>query len=1008
MPDRSPLRAGLPLALALMLASVRPVAAQYTITSWTTAEGLPQSSVIAIAQTPDGFIWVTTLGGLARFDGSSFRTFDTTTNPELPHSRFAGAIADDAGHLWLTLQTGELLRYADGRFHRMGAAEGLPAPPVTRLNLHRGRLVVESRNGALVWQDGRFVRDPAFELPAEHAALTFAGIAEGYRARWYRDAEGRAYRFENGRLTRTVELPGRLAYEDRSGRVWALLPGTGELVCLDGGRIRTYGRRDGQLGMEHFALKADPDGTLWFMSSFGLMRFRDGRFTSYTTADGLLDNQIRNVFRDREGSHWVGTNTGLARLVEKPIVSFTAADGLDADNTYPILQDRRGAIWIGAWSGLTRYRDGVFERVSASYQVQNRPVTSLMEDRDGAIWIGTLGDGVRKIAGGRVERVDGPLFTAHVLLQGKGSDIWIGTENGLLRYRDKVFSRVARANGTTGAETSALYEDSTGTIWVGNLDGLARVVDGLLVQVGEGEGFSGKRVRAIHEDSSGALWVGTYDTGLFRYRDGRFTRFTYRDGLPSNGAFRIIEDDQGRFWISSNVGIYRVARADLDAVAERRSGTVTAVLYGRDDGMANQECNGLGQPAGIRANDGRLWFPTQRGVAIVDPASLTLNTAPPPVTFLDVSVGGYSTAERDRIEIRSGSREFQVRYAALTFVRPELARFKYRMEGVDADWVDAGTDRTARYADLPFGTFRFRVIAANRDGVWTESGASLRIVVVPPFYRTTWFAALTIAFIGATAFGAHRWRLSAIERRQAVQQAFARQLIDSQEADRKRIAADLHDGVSQTLVVIRNWAAGIQTADDAAQRRLGQIASAASQALGEVREVVHELLPYHLEQLGLQRAIREAAARVSDASGISVTCALLDVDNALAPDMALRLFRIVQEALNNVVKHSAATRVALDARVESGTVRLTVRDDGRGFNPETVVPTTSGHGFGLVGISERARMMGGSVTLESAPGQGTSLVVEIPCAPRSTPISQEAEESPACLQGRRSRNIPTG
>lgn len=249
------------------------------------------------------------------------------------------------------------------------------------------------------------------------------------------------------------------------------------------------------------------------------------------------------------------------------------------------------------------------------------------------------------------------------------------------------------------------------------------------------------------------------------------------------------------------------------------------------------------------------------------------------MTFLDVSVGGFSTAERDRIEIGAGCREFQARYAALTFVRPEQARYKYRMDGVDADWVDAGIDRTARYADLPYGTLRFRVIAANRDGVWNEKGAGITIVVIPPFYRTTWFAGVTMGLVGLTA-------------------------------------------------------------------------------------------------------IRDVATRVSDAWGVAIACAFGDVDAALGPEMALRLFRIVQEALNSVVKHAGAAHVSLDARVESGSVRLTVRDNGRGFDTGAVVPTTSRHGFGLVGMSERARMMGGAMTIESARGQGTTLVVVVPCAPR--------------------------
>jgi signal transduction histidine kinase/ligand-binding sensor domain-containing protein len=970
-----------------VLVVCRPASAQYRMTTWTTAEGLPQSSVVAIAQTPDGFLWITTLGGLARFDGRTFRTFDTTTNPELPNSRFGGMVVDDEGQLWVTLQTGELLRFVDGRFDIMDDADGLQFDRRLRIFRWQGRLVVETATGTVVWQDGRFVADPAVQVPAEAATLTFAGISYGLAARWYRDGEGRAHRYEAGRLGRTVHLPGSGAYEDRAGRVWTLQPG-GDLAVLErDGTRRTFGPAAGQVGLAMLSNVEDPDGTLWFFSPNGLARFRAGRFRSFTTADGLPDNFVRFIFRDREGTHWVGSNTGLTRLVEQPIVSFTADSGLAADNTYPLLQDRNGAIWIGAWPGLTRYHNGVFEHVSEKYNLRNpfrRPanVMSLMEARDGAIWVGTLGAGLHRIRGNRVERIDGPWnLTAHVLYEGAGADLWVGTDNGLFRYRDGVFTRIPRADGTSGGETSAMFMDRSGVHWVGNIDGLARVVDGVLHQV-EGAGFTGRRVRAVHQDAAGNLWFGTYDTGLFLYRDGRFTRFTVREGLPTNGAFRIIEDEQGHFWISSNVGIYRVDRAELEAVASGEQRTVMSVLYGREDGMASAEANGLGQPSGIRAQDGRLWFPTQRGVAVIDPAALSHNTTPPPVTFLDLSIGGFARTERDRIEIRSGSTEFQARYAALTFIRPELARFRYRMEGLDADWVEAGTDRTARYADLPYGTFTFRVIAANRDGVWNEEGASIEIAVIPPFYRTPWFMTLMVVVAATATYGGHRRRLAGIQRKQEVQQAFARQLIDSQETDRRRIAAELHDGVSQTLVVMKNWARfGEQAIADESpvKKKLVDIADAASQALGEVRDVVHDLVPYHLERQGLGESIRDAATRVGDAAGVVVDCRLDTIDGQLSPESALRLFRVCQEGLNNVVKHSGATTLWVELTREATSVRLTIRDDGKGFEPGAAVPTTKGGGFGLMGMTERARMMGGDLTVVSAPGKGTTVTIVVPC-----------------------------
>jgi signal transduction histidine kinase len=713
---------------------------------------------------------------------------------------------------------------------------------------------------------------------------------------------------------------------------------------------------------------------MWFVQPQGLARFREGRFTSFTKADGLPDTHIRSVMRDREGTLWVSTQGGLARFTEPPIVTYTTRNGLAADNTYPIIEDRRGDIWIGGWPGLTRYRQGAFTDITATLGLAPnlRPnITALMEDREGAVWIATLGQGITRLnEGGATTIIAATVdWNYYAMFQSRSGDVWIAGDRGAHRYHDGVIDPALALGGAA----SVFHEDARGVLWIGGVHGLFRYEGGVVTQLGDRDGFSGTRVRAIRSDSDGTMWIGTYDTGLFRYRDGRFTRYTTAEGLPANGAFQILEDAQQRFWICSNSGIYRVTRSELDAVAAGGRRTVTAVRYGRDDGMANQECNGLSRPAGIRAADGRFWFPTQGGVAVVNPATLA-NTLPPPVALLDLKVGGVSSSSLDRIEIRSGSTSIEVQYTALTFVRPELAQFKFMMEGLETDWNDAGTDRTARYARLPYGDFRFRVIAANREGVWNETGAGIDIVVIPPFWRTTWFMWLMIAAVGVAAYGGHRWRLAGIERKQAVQQAFARQLIDSQETDRKRIASELHDGVSQTLVVIRNWAAG---------RRIGDIAEAASQALGEVRNVVHDLLPLHLERMGLVEAMRDAATRVGDASGIAITCRFDKVDNQLSTETALRLFRVAQEGLNNVVKHSGATTASLDVTLEPAHVRLTIQDNGKGFEPRDISPTSAGDGFGLVGMAERARMMGGDLTITSAPGRGTTIIIIVPrVAPR--------------------------
>jgi len=970
-------------ALILISAAAGSASAQYKIDSWTTEHGLPQGTVSGVVQTPDGFLWVITFGGLVRFDGVTFRVFNTVTNPELPNSRLTGVVVDRDGLVWIMTEDRMVMRFQNGRFWKADT----PSLKTIRgffLDADDRVVIASHTEDAVIWQDGAFVPHPR-HVPLGAAGMTNISVKPVHgdpQIQWYRDGRGLAHRFVGDRLTRSVALPPGNVTEDRSGRLWMKDPQRGgDLLCFDGATVRSYSRKDGLIGVETLHTMEDRDGTMWFVQPQGLARFRDGRFTSFTKADGLPDTHIRSVMRDREGTLWVSTQGGLAQLTEQPIVTYTTRDGLTADNTYPILEDRRGDIWIGGWPGLTRYREGAFQDFTPSLELSPilRPnIMSLMEDQEGALWVATLGQGIQRLKDGRVTTIiDATVdWNYYAMFQTRNGDVWIAGDRGAHRYHGGVMDPALPLGGSA----SVFHEDPRGVLWIGGVPGLFRYEGGVVTQIGEHDGFSGKRVRAIRSDPDGTMWIGTYDTGLFRYRAGRFTRYTTAEGLPANGAFQILEDTQQRFWICSNSGIYRVARAELEAVAAGGRRTVTAVRYGRDDGMANQECNGLGRPAGIRASDGRFWFPTQGGVAVVNPAALA-TTLPPPVVLLDAKVAGVSTSSLDRIEIRSGSTSIEVQYTALTFVRPELAQFKYMMEGLETEWNDGGTDRTARYARLPYGDFRFRVIAANREGVWNEEGAGIDIIVVPPFWRTTWFMALMMALAATAAYRGHRWRLAGIQRKQAVQQAFARQLIDSQELDRKRIASDLHDGVSQTLVVIRNWArvgAPATPPDSAAGRRLGEIAEAASQALGEVRNVVHDLLPLHLERMGLVEAMRDAATRVGDASGIAITSRFDAVDHLLPPDTALKLFRVAQEGLNNVVKHSCATEASLEVTLEPDHVRLAIQDNGKGFEPDDISPTSAGDGFGLVGMAERARMMGGDLTITSAPGRGTTIIISVP------------------------------
>ena len=462
-------------------------------------------------------------------------------------------------------------------------------------------------------------------------------------------------------------------------------------------------------------------------------------------------------------------------------------------------------------------------------------------------------------------------------------------------------------------------------------------------------------------------------------RDGKFTNYTTDRGLYSNGVFQILEDARGHFWMSSNQGIYRVSRQQLDDFAAGKTATITSTVFGKSDGMLNMECNGGRQPAGIKARDGKLWFPTQDGVAIIDPEAVLFNPLPPPVVIESATLKGVSVPLLGGLRIEPGQDNLEIRYTGLSFIKPEQLRFRYQLEGLDKDWTEAGTRRTAYYPYLPPGRYTFKVTAANADGVWNLRGESLRIVVIPPFYRTWWFLTLAALGSGVAVWLAVRFRLAQLHERHAEQQAFSRRLLESQEEERKRIAAELHDSLGQQLLVIKNWAMiglGVTTGDGRAREPLDEISATASQAIDEVREVIYDLRPYQLDKIGLANTIRFMIKKVATASGIEFQTEVGEIDELFPYEAQITLYRVVQECVNNIVKHSQATAARVAIERHDQTISVTVEDNGRGFALEAAPGEAQG-GFGLTGLRERVRMLGGRQVIHSAPGSGTRIQITI-------------------------------
>lgn len=970
--------------LCLLPAAAR---AQYRFDSWTTDNGLPQASINSILQTRDGFLWFATFGGLVRYDGLRFQVFNTGNTKGLRTGRFISLFEDRDGNLWINTEGQGLTRYKDEVFTTYTTAEGLPNNQIGQIAADAsGDVLIEVGGQLLQWKNETFTPS----TPAPDALVEGSPQLTRTGAIWYRDGST-LRKVEAGKVTATIKtgLDVRIFYEDRAGRLWV---GTRDdrLLMYEAGRLTEYSEQNGYPRLHPSVIGEDRQGSIWFgTNGQGLFQFRDGRFTHYTAQDGLVGDSVRSISQDREGTLWVGTESGLSRLTVRVVSAYASRDGLAADNVYPIYEDRRGTIWIGSWFGLTRYADGVFTNVSEQYGVADMQITSLLEDDAGGLWLGAWGapagwSAVRYVKDGKVNsfRYD-ELPAAHVraILQDRAGHIWFGTANGLVKYGDKRFTSYTAREGLTGKEIQVIYEDRQGNLWLGADNGLTRYRDGVFTTYTEQDGMANNIVRAISEDREGVLWIGMYDSGLYRLKDGRFTHYTTRDGLFDNGVFRIIEDDRGNFWISCNLGIYRLRRDELNAFAEGRALEVTSVPYNKHDGMLNSECNGGGQPAGIRARDGRIWFPTQGGVAVIDPDRLPANRQPPLVVIESFIIDTQPVSAHAPVELQPGQVNVEIHYSGLSFINPELVKFKYKLEGLDTDWVDAGTRRTAYYAHLPPGRYLFKVKAANRDGVWNEEGAGIRITVVPPFWRTWWFSLLAVCSCALLAFLLYRRRILQLERARRAQEAFSNQLIESQERERKRIAAELHDSLGQSLLIIKNRTyLGLSKGDDttAAREQLKEISYTVSNALQEVREIAHYLRPSLLDKLGLTAILEEMLTKVATSSDINFSHRVAPLESAFSTEAEINFFRIVQECVNNIIKHSEATEASIIIDRDEHGVHLTVEDDGRGFTPdEGAFGGARQPGFGLIGLAERVRMLGGSHTIHSTPGAGTIITVTI-------------------------------
>ncbi|MBP7867517.1 MAG: protein kinase [Acidobacteria bacterium] len=783
-PTRGKPRAGRPRAavlraggvlLGVVLALSHPAARdpaprphQYVVEHWTVERGLPQNTVTSIAQTPDGFLWFGTLEGLVRFDGVEFREYNPENTPAIPDSHIVSLALDSRGTLWVGTYDGSLLALTPKGFTRR-----VPSP-------------------------GAVGRRPLRIRPASPDGV------------WLWDVDGRVRRFQGGRFSgETNGNPSgdrevRDVLEDRQGRLW--IGTTRGLACLDHGNRREWGPSGGLCGSRVTALAETADGAVLALTEAGINRFEKGTLARVTPVPAFRDREPRVACPDRRGTLWVGTGKGIVRLLASGTCVITQADGLTDDVIFSLCEDRDGGLWAGTFrGGVNRLSEGPFRVYDTADGLPDPCVLTVCPDPAGRLWVGTL-KGLAVL--GPDDRPSAvlspdPRSPAAVwsICPSAAGGMWVGFDQGIGRFRSDL-SPVRVPPLPENSLVFALWEHPSGSLWAGVLGkglwvldqgvwrredrvpagvvrGIARDAAGTvwlatengLFGLPEGPGASWSRVGGLPPEEvfcllprGNDLWVGTNGGGLCRVRGGRTAVVSPKAGLPNGRVFQVLDDGAGSFWMGCNRGIFRVSVADLDAVADGRSGVVRAERFGLGDGLKSLECNGGLQPAGCRTADGRLWFPTNRGLAAVDPRAATTVRPAPAARVETVRVDGDPRDPAAALDLDASAQALEFQFLAPCFVKADRVRFRQFLSGFDKGWVDAGKRRSAVYTNLPPGRYRFSVQAYFPDGAPGPVFTSAPVTVHAPIWKRTWFQALLVmacALALVLGYRATRWVLAA-------------------------------------------------------------------------------------------------------------------------------------------------------------------------------------------------------------------------------------------------------
>jgi signal transduction histidine kinase/ligand-binding sensor domain-containing protein len=972
---------------------------QYAHTAWTVRDGFSLGNVYAIAQTPDGYLWLGSEFGLFRFDGVRSIPWQPPPGQQLPDRNINALLVTRDGALWIgtfgglvTWSGGKLTLHSEeiGRQFVASLYEDTEGTVWAASLEPSGRLWTIRSDGAQSYgENGAFGR-AIWALYQDNSGALWAAAQSGL----WRLKPGPPRQYPT-----STELIGLSKSED--GRLLIAIHGAG-LLKLVGDKLESHpvpSAINSKILLKDRDVDAnrvlrDRDGGLWIGTvERGLIHVHNGRTDVFRKADGLSGDVVLSIFEDREGNVWVSTTGGLDRFRELPVATVSVKQGLPSDAAQAVLAAADGTVWVASRESLTLLRNGQANVFGKASGLPDGQPESLFQDNSGRIWLSTR-NGVAYFKDGRFTAT-GAIRSGevHYITGDKAGDLWLSENKGLLHLRDGRFvDQIPWSALGRHQQANVVLADREGGVWLGFWvdGGVSYLKNGQLrVTYTTADGLGQGPVPDLRLDLEGVLWAGTEYGGLSRIKDGRIATLTTRNGLPCNTINGTIEDDDRSTWLYTGCGLVRIQQRELDAwIADPKSKVEMTVWAAADGVRLRSSAASEYGPRLAKSTDGKLWFVTGEGVQVVDPHHLAFNKIQPPVHVEQIVADHKNywqniTGTASNLHLPPRTRDLQIDYTALSLVAPEKVHFKYKLEGQDPDWREVVNDRQVEYSNLAPGHYRFRVMACNNSGVWNEQGDTLEFSVAPAYYQTNWFRALCVA-----AFLTLLWALYQMRLRQLARQFNVR--LEERVGERTRIARDLHDTLLQSFHgILLHFQTGInllpehsaepRTAE--ARRTFEKTMQQAKHAIVEGREAIQGLRSSTFEPNDLAIAIRTVGGELAaDSNSAAFQVDVEGTPRNLHPIVRDEVYRIAGEGIRNAFRHADARRIEVEIHYDERHLRVRVRDDGKGIDPKLISDDGREGHFGLRGMRERAKLIGGKLTVWSDRGTGTEVELSIPAS----------------------------